>query len=162
LILAGCLTCLCHGVAFAQGEWEFLGPDVGYRPEAFFVSQHAIYLGLAEEEDTGLGLYRYRFDQGEWELFAWEGYRIMGVTVWGESDENILLIRYGGDTDILRSTMGCGGLRRLRRTRHEFWFIVPQSTQTLEDGLGIPPVDLPGVEPTICALTLQMLWSRIR
>jgi hypothetical protein len=106
LILAGCLTCLCHGVAFAQGEWEFLGPDVGYRPDAFFVSSHAIYLGLSQEDETGLGLYRYRFDAGEWELFAWEGYRILGVTVWGESDENILLIRYGPGwhIDVLRST----------------------------------------------------------
>jgi hypothetical protein len=100
---------VCHGVALAQGEWEFIGPDIGYRPEAFFVSAKAVYVGLTNENwATGYGLHRYRFDEEQWDLFAWEGYRITGVTVWGDSDENILLIRYGGrgDTDVLRSKDG--------------------------------------------------------
>ena len=109
-ILIACLACISHGKALGQGNWEFLGPEVGYRPEALFVSQNAIYLGLCEEDlTTGLGLHRYRFDVDEWDLFAWEGYRILGITVWGESDKNILLIRYGGpdyDSDVLRSTDG--------------------------------------------------------
>jgi hypothetical protein len=108
-ILAVCLVCVSDGEVAGQGEWEFLGPGVGYRPVAFFVSQHAIYVGLSEEDDTGIGLYRYRFDEGQWELFAWEGYEVRGITVWGDSDENILLIRFDqGEfhSDVLRSTDG--------------------------------------------------------
>jgi hypothetical protein len=70
-VLVACLACFSWGGALGQGDWEFLGPGVGYRPEAFFVSQNAIYVGLSEEDETGLGLYRYRLDEAEWDLFAW-------------------------------------------------------------------------------------------
>lgn len=121
-MLVGCLACLSHGLALAQGDWEFIGPDAGYLPQSFFVSQHAIYLGLAEEDGTGLGLYRYWFDLGEWELFAWDGYKIFGVTVWGESDENILLIRdYPGDPCVfLRSTDGGDSWNVTQETSYAF------------------------------------------
>ncbi len=97
------------GPVLAQADWEFLGPDVGYVPEALFVSERAMYLGLSEEDETGLGLYRYVFSQEAWEPFAWEGYRITGVVVWGEEDENICLIRVEpvySHSAVMRSTDG--------------------------------------------------------
>ncbi len=108
-VLAGSALCLVVGFVFAQSSWEFLGPSVGYRPEAFLVSRNAVYVGLTDEDwNSGFGLYRYRFDTQAWDLFAWEGYRILGITVWGDSDENVLLIRYGNraGSDVLRSTDG--------------------------------------------------------
>lgn len=109
LVVVAILVSIAPGVALGQSAWEYFGPDIGYRTDSFFVSVNAIYAGLSEENWFGLGLYRYLFYEAQWEPLAWEGYSILGVTVWGESDENILLIRYDRvhhDSDILRSTDG--------------------------------------------------------
>ena len=64
--------------------------------DAFFVTEQALYIGQSEEIDTGFGLYRYGFDEGEWDLIGFDGYAIFGIVVWGESDENILLRTWDG------------------------------------------------------------------
>jgi photosystem II stability/assembly factor-like uncharacterized protein len=88
------ILCLASGATvLAQGTWEFLGPGVGYRPEALCVTDRAVYVGMTNEDWSGLGLHRYRFAEGQWDLFAYGGSQITGVAVWGELDENIVLIR---------------------------------------------------------------------
>jgi len=76
------------------GAWEFLGPGPGYRPESICVTERALYVGMANENGGGLGLYRYRFDTGLWDQFLAPGCRVTGVVVWGASDEKILYIDY--------------------------------------------------------------------
>ncbi len=83
--------------------WEFLGPGTGYRPESICVTERALYVGMANESWSGVGLYRYRFETGLWDLFLCPGCRVTGVAVWGESDEKILYIAY--DDAIDRSTI---------------------------------------------------------
>lgn len=91
------------GEAAAEGAWEFLGPGPGYRPESICVTERALYVGMANESWGGLGLYRYRFDTGLWDLFLCPGCRVTGVAVWGVSDEKVLYIAY--DDAIDRSTI---------------------------------------------------------
>ncbi len=120
-----CLACVLSGDTRAEGDWRSLGPGVGYAPEAFFVSENAVYVGLVEEDlTTGLGLFRYRFDTEQWDLFAWGGFRILGIAVWGEADRNILISRYGdrGNADVLRSTDG--GSNWVTTYHRDYWEIV--------------------------------------
>ena len=94
--------------SLADATWEHLGPDLGFGDfDAFFVTEQALYIGQSEEIDTGFGLHRYRFDEGEWDLVGFDGHLIFGIVVWGESDENILLRTWDGSDPITwRSTNG--------------------------------------------------------
>jgi photosystem II stability/assembly factor-like uncharacterized protein len=93
----------------AQGSWEYLGPGVGYYTESLCVTDQALYVGMAEQSGPGLGLYRYRFADGQWESFALPGQRVTAVSVAGAGDERIVAAHFDS-TDVtcgvLRSTDG--------------------------------------------------------
>ncbi len=116
----------------AQGSWEYLGPGVGYYTEALGVTDQALYVGMAAQDETGLGLYRYRFADGQWDLFALAGQRVTAVSVAGANDERIVVVRFdpAGFSELLRSTDGgqtwtttygpvWADLRRIRRAPSE-------------------------------------------
>lgn len=82
------------GHARAQDVWTYIGPDVGTIPEALCVTERALYVGMTDEADTGYGLFRYRFAEGQWALFAFPGLRVTAVSVAGANDERIVAAIY--------------------------------------------------------------------
>jgi len=109
--VAAAVCLLVSREALSQGSWEFLGPGIGYQPTALCVTEHAVYVGMAENEHySGHGLFRYRFAEAQWDLLAFGGSRITGIAVWGAVDETLVVARYDdtppGRSYIMRSTDG--------------------------------------------------------
>ncbi len=93
----------------AQESWEYLGPGVGYDTECLCVTEQALYVGMTEQSGTGLGLYRYRFAEGDWEVVAFPGQRVTAVSVAGAGDERVvagLKDSTGVTCEVRRSTDG--------------------------------------------------------
>ena len=99
------ITLLALGMgtkAFGQSAWEYLGPEGGFHGrDDLCVTENAVYVGMSEDADAGLGL--FRFDGSEWSVFAFEGHKIVGVRVWGANDEHLLVREWGGPEDLLKT-----------------------------------------------------------
>jgi hypothetical protein len=95
-VLLGCSLGFAQ-TPLADVVWESIGPDKGFGDlDEFYVTDNALYIGQSEGLESGLGLFRRGFDFGEWELLAFEGYKVVGIVVWGNDDENLLVRTWDG------------------------------------------------------------------